>query len=305
MTAALSAAMLYATSDLAHGEEEEGRAEGVRNGKEHNYRFLLSLNMRTFSRRKLGGGTEGGEGEKEKGKDDKEGEEDWEENAVASAAGAMDFMVRLQERQGRNLLCTHKSTTSKNGTVAATAATAPGAPRPHVAGEEAFWLLAKQCRREFLDFVSAGFVPESVNLFDWGMQTLELNEVVEKEAENPKTLGRAYTCGVSNMGVFEDGMGGGRRRGSNRSSNGSRGMDEDFSLSSSAFSSCLPSYGSLRLHGIHYATSHSLTGSLYQLSCGTVNGALCLTFHYPWPLVDREMANRFADRVVQILRCIG
>jgi len=32
---------------------------------------------------------------------------------------------------------------------------------------------------------------------------------------------------------------------------------------------------------------------------------LCLTFHYPWPLVDREMAGGFADRVVEILRCVG
>eukprot|EP00624_Nannochloropsis_granulata_P005786 evm.model.NODE_41420_length_9420_cov_22.217516.1 len=151
VTAALSAAMLYATSDLAHGEEEDGREEGVREGERHNYRFLLSLNMRAFSRRKLGQVMEGGEeeNEKEKEKEKEEEEEDWVENAVASAAGAMDFMVRMQEKQGRNLLFSHKSTTNKNENAAAlapSAATAPAAKAAKAAGEDAFWLLAKQCR---------------------------------------------------------------------------------------------------------------------------------------------------------------
>ena len=240
VTAALSAAMLYATSDFAHALGDESSV--------HNYRLLLSLNMRAFSLGKLGQATGG---------------EDWADNAVASAAGAMDVLARVKAQSGTALRQSSSSSEEEDK-------------------REAFWAVAKQCRQELLDFVAAGYVPESVQLFDWGMQTLELNEVVEKEAENPKTLGRAYTCGVSNMGVFGPG--------------GGKGDD------SSSFSS---SYGDYRLRGVHYATSHSLTGSLYQLSCGTVDGALCLTLHYAWPLVDRATAAAFADAVVDILRCVG
>lgn len=106
-----------------------------------------------------------------------------------------------------------------------------------------------------------------VRLFDWGMRSVEINDVVEKEADNPATAGRAYTCGVSNMGVFSG-----------------QGM-----------------YGPRRLHAVHYATSHSLTGSLYQLSCGTVGGQLCMTMHFCEPIVGRDTAAAFADSYVKLL----
>jgi hypothetical protein len=65
-----------------------------------------------------------------------------------------------------------------------------------------FWRLASESRQQYLDFVEAGFAPETVRLFDWGMRMVEINDVVEKEADNPRTLGRAFTTGVSNMGVY-------------------------------------------------------------------------------------------------------
>ena len=178
----------------------------------------------------------------------------------------MDFTAKVKKGSGRRALLTDENSDDNRG------------------GFEKFWKLAKQCRQEYLDFVSSGYVPESVILFDWGMQMIELNDVVEKEAENAKTFGRAYTCGVSNMGVFSP--------------------SSTTASSSSSSSSSSTTYGPYRLSGIHYATSHSLTGSLYQVSCGTVDGALCLTHHYAWPIVERETAISFADSYLQLLKHI-
>lgn len=181
---------------------------------------------------------------------------DWEDGAVASAAGAMDYLALVPAGSGDRLL----SSPSSSSTL------------------EAFWALAGRCRGSLDAFVRGGFVRESVALFDWGMRAIELNEVVEQEAENGRTLGRAYTCGVSNMGVFGFGFGGERRQ-----------------------EGAVVAYGAHALAGLHYATSSSLTGTLYQLSCGTVGGALCLTLHFASPLVDRATARAFADALVRVL----
>ncbi len=249
VTAALSAAMLHVTSDFAHAPPEAAAAAS--GGGMQLYRLLLSLNMRAFSARKRRGQQQqqqqqgGGGGPATDAVD-------WADGAVASAAGAMDYLARLPAGSGARLLLGSPSSSSSS-------------PDAH----EGFWAVAGQCRRSYEAFVAAGFVPESVALFDWGVRAIELNEVVEKEAENAKTLGRAYTCGVSNMGVFP-----GPRDGA---------------------------YGPHRLAGLHYATSSSLTGTLYQLSCGTAGGALCLTLHFASPLVDRATAGAFADALVRVL----
>lgn len=246
VTAALSAAMLYVTSDSAHAPEEKGQVQL--------YRLLLSLNMRAFSaaRTQRGDADTGAAA----------GVVDWADGAVASAAGAMDYLARVPAGSGRRLLASSSS--------------AAGASQEEEAARARFWEVARECRGSFDDFVARGYVPESVALFDWGMRAIELNEVVEREAENAQTLGRAYTCGVSNMGVFGGGGGEG-----------------------------LVPYGPYRLEGLHYATSSSLTGTLYQLSCGTVGGALCLTLHGASPLVDRVALSAFADALVRVLACVA
>ena len=40
-------------------------------------------------------------------------------------------------------------------------------------------------------------------LFGLGMQYADILSIVEAEAKNPSTLGRGYTCGVSNVGVVK------------------------------------------------------------------------------------------------------
>jgi len=169
---------------------------------------------------------------------------DREAKDVSCAGGAMDYMVRLGANTNRRL----KEDTSFDAE---------------------FWYLAQQCRKEYLDFVNQGFVQESVRLFDLGMKAIEILEVVEKEADNPRTLGRAYTCGVSNMGIFQ------------------------YPLEYAASSGTM-----VHLREVYYATSHGLTGSLYQLSCGTVGKAMCLTFQFPHPIVRSEDTQEFADAFI-------
>ena len=43
---------------------------------------------------------------------------------------------------------------------------------------------------------------EAVAVFDWAMDNMSIWASLEIESRNPKTLGRAYTCGVSNMGRY-------------------------------------------------------------------------------------------------------
>lgn len=191
---------------------------------------------------------------------------------MASAAGAMDYLARVPAGSGARLLAAAAAASSSSSSVGDAL--------------EGFWSLAAHCRRSLDGFVGAGFVPESVALFDWGMRAIELNEVVEKEAENAGTLGRAYTCGVSNMGIF-----------GGNGANGSQGQD---GKEAAAAATAVP-YGPYALTGLHYATSSSLTGTLYQLSCGTVGGALCLTLHFASPLVDHATAGAFADALVAVL----
>lgn len=39
-------------------------------------------------------------------------------------------------------------------------------------------------------------------VFDWAMENMSIWASLDIESRNAKTLGRAYTCGVSNMGRY-------------------------------------------------------------------------------------------------------
>lgn len=45
-------------------------------------------------------------------------------------------------------------------------------------------------------------VREAVAVFDWAMENMSIWASLDIESRNAKTLGRAYTCGVSNMGRY-------------------------------------------------------------------------------------------------------
>lgn len=45
-------------------------------------------------------------------------------------------------------------------------------------------------------------IREAVAVFDWAMENMSIWASLDIESRNAKTLGRAYTCGVSNMGRY-------------------------------------------------------------------------------------------------------
>jgi hypothetical protein len=172
----------------------------------------------------------------------------------------MDWIASVPALSGRSL---RDSVTDSSSSRAAVA-------------QQHFWRLAQQCKREVSAFAAQNTAREAVSVFDWGMRSIEIGDVCEREAARPATLGRAYTCGVSNMGRYP--------------------------YSSSSSSSSSSSAEAAAVEAIHYATSHSPWGSLYQLSCGTVNDRLCMTFQFAEPIVERAMGAAFADSMVACLQ---
>ena len=98
--------------------------------------------------------------------------------------------------------------------------------------------------------------PFPAQVFDWATDAMEMTRLVELEADNPYTLGRAYCCGVSNAGVYK----------------GSDGVDQ-----------------------LYYATSTRYAGATFQASCATANGRLHCCFNAAEPVATRAGLEAFAD----------
>lgn len=60
--------------------------------------------------------------------------------------------------------------------------------------------------------------------------------------------------------------------------------------------------GDLSLKAVHYGTSQSACGSLFQLSCGTVGGELFMTLQFADPVVTRSAAKAYLEGIVTNLR---
>ncbi|CAM9715999.1 unnamed protein product [Ascophyllum nodosum] len=195
------------------------------------YKFLMAVDLRRF------------------GKGEQSGSADWTGGTVACAGGAIDYVVKVSVGSGVRL--------SGQGVEAATNA-----------AREEFWRLAQRCKTATRDMVEKETIREAVAVFDWAMDNMSIWASLEIESRNPKTLGRAYTCGVSNMGRYP-------------------------------FETQV---GDLSLKAIHYGTSQSACGSLFQLSCGTVDGELFMTLQFAEPIVSRSMAKEFLQGVARNLR---
>lgn len=124
------------------------------------------------------------------------------------------------------------------------------------ADEDDIWKIARDCQRQLRDFVDNGRPKDAVLVFDWAMRSFEMTRLVDLEADNPLTLGRAYAAGVSNVGRVDD----------------------------------IPG-----LEALHFAVPHARTGALLPFSCATVDGRLHVTLNAPEPLVTPEQRDRAVD----------
>lgn len=194
------------------------------------YRLLLGVDMRRFAP-----------------------DGDWTDGTLAYASGAMDFTLRLLPKSGEAYAAEHenKSLRSRIG----------GVP---------FWDLARAAGEAVRAWIEKDYAAESTRLFDLGVRALRMDNIIRATANDPNTLGRAYSVTVSNAGVFSFGREDGR-------------------------------YGGLRLSSIFFAISTAVSGSLASASCLTVNGELQITAHGAMPITNRTDLDAFADSMVRSL----
>jgi len=124
---------------------------------------------------------------------------------------------------------------------------------------EEFWATARAAGAGLATFVDSGFGEQSVRVFDWACDAMEMTRLVELNADNPFTLGRAYCCGTSNTGLYP----------------------ADDSVAA-----------------MYYGTSTLRAGATFQASCVTVRGDLNVCVNVATPIARAEDAEAFADRFI-------
>lgn len=133
-----------------------------------------------------------------------------------------------------------------------------------LSADDDLWALARSASQQLTAFIEADFGVQSVRVFDWATDAMEMARLVELEADNPITLGRAYACGISNAGIYQP-------------------VDEAISHT-------------------YYATSNTYSGSAIQAYVVTVNGSLDCCFEASLPVVELSTLRRFADVFIEVLR---
>jgi hypothetical protein len=152
-----------------------------------------------------------------------------------------------------------------------------------------FWDLAKACKDQAEEIiVKNDFVPESVRLFGFGMQYADILTIVEAEARNPDTLGRGYTCGVSNVGLAK------LPTPPAAPSSSGRGFLLGGKQSTAA----------VRPVAAYYGTSHARNGVYCLLSTITVDDVFCGCLQFTNPLTTTDEAAAFKKGLLAMLLSI-
>ena len=252
VTHALAAVMICMTAAAVHSSSDDVIDIRLSNNNEQfpseeNYRFLLSVGMRPFGAENAARGK------------NKDPFADWTGGTVACAGGAVDYIVPVSS--GARKACSILGESEIEN-----AETEPIACSPDL---EAFWKVAQVSRDNANDVIERGFVTESVRLFGLGMQYVDILQAVELDATSQQTLGRGYSCGVSNVGQI----------------NLQKGLDSDFEVQE-----------------LYYGTSHARNGCLAQLSCLSVGDVFCGCLQFPSPLLERDASIDFRTKFTNILK---
>ena len=94
-----------------------------------------------------------------------------------------------------------------------------------------------------------------------------MNRVVELGAQDKGTLGRAFSCGTSNAGVYPHST----------------------------------VHGEICLRELHFGISQAVSAPTSSLSSVTVDGKLCLSMAYCEPIWNREQAEEYLQTVLTLL----
>ena len=237
ITSLLSAAMLSVTAATISCDDENISQSDLL------LRFLLSVNLRPFGANPSGA----------------VGSNDWAQGTVACAAGAVDYVVPVTEivkRRGRGPLVDAES---------------------EIKAREGLWNLAISCKAEASFIIDKQqWVQESVRLFGLGMKYANVLKIVEMDAASD-SLGRGYTCGVSNMGLVDFG--------------GPNNLTKQHQQQQP------------KVRQVFYATSHSRNGVLCQLSCMTTGGVgeFCGCLQFTAPIIPPEKGAQIAQILADLL----
>ena len=193
------------------------------------YKLLQALDMRTLNF---------GEGES----DQPGARDDWSAGTVIAGTGSLDILVDLPPSAGA-------------------AARSPG-------GMAGFWECAAACREQTREWINNGWGRESLLLFSSGWEFMNMNRVVELGSQDRATLGRAYSAGVSNVGVYAHDL----------------------------------THGDISIKSVYFGISQTVSAPAISTSAVTVDGKLCLTTSYAIPIWPEEKAEAYADDLEQMLR---
>ncbi|KAL7517875.1 hypothetical protein ACHAWX_002753 [Stephanocyclus meneghinianus] len=148
--------------------------------------------------------------------------------------------------------------------------------------QQLFWNLAREGKDQTKQFVDSDGPVHAVRVFDFAMTISDMNNLVDLTVKSKDSQGRAYSAGVSNVGVYE------RQKAVRREHDLERGNIK-------------VKHGKYEILDVFFGTPHSRTGCLYIVSAMTVNGSMKLTFHPASPIVDEETNAKFADAFVELL----
>jgi len=237
ISAALNAAAMLCATDVLGAESD--RVEAETKALTRRYKLLQALNMRS-----LGGPEKNG-----LCGHNRETDGDWSNGSVVAGTGSLDILIDLPY----------------NSVAAVCDALLQTGDSP------VFWETARQCASQTKAWLANGWARESLLLFGAGWEFMNMNRVVELGAQDRTTLGRAYSCGTSNAGVFAH--------------------DEV--------------YDGLKLEAIYFGISQSVSAPSISVSCLTVGGALCLCTQWCSPIWNGEQGSSYARAVREMLELVA
>lgn len=250
ITHLLSAVMIYCTNIAIKHFGEVRRDENDYGDGNSLLRFLLSVGLRPYS--KLQKNTKGPIS-------------DFTWGGVACASGAVDFIVPADDTITNTL---QKLLSLTEGSKIDDLIEILRNPIRQT---------IEYCAQKSRDIIQESqWVPESVRLFDIGMKSVDILQAVEIDANNEKSFGRGYSCGVSNMGKV------------------------NFIQKETAESATKQ----LSVEECFYGTSHHRNGVLCQLSCMTLDKAFYGCLQFPSPLVTAEEAELFQNMVERFIKLL-
>jgi hypothetical protein len=234
ITNALSACILSLTSEFFQNGFSDTENTDL---KKKDLRFLLSVGLRPFG------------ANDHLDKDRKNMMPDWTQGTVACASGAVDFVVAVPNPQQTSIRDSDKKQQIE------------------------FWDLARTCKEKARNIIeSECYVPESVRLFGFGMKYADILGIVDIESKNPSTMGRGYSCGVSNVGLVS------------------------LPVSSNPSTS-----NELQIREGYYGTSHARNGVFCLLSSMTVGDTFCGCLQFTSPFISTEEAKEFKEKLTRMI----